>query len=326
MPVLRPIVHLESVSRDYPGAWKQYASFLAQRSELGDWPSWCYCPMSGAYAIVSGGGDNRVALNRATEIARLAALAAWRPTQGVYRFDATLLEELWTTPLDGDIPHEHLQHLPEWGVYVELGAAQRERGLHGFFAHLEHDANSGRTELRLLIDTESALIPVPLHLHGTLEQAAAGFIAESNVNAAKVGAPVPAYGIELIRSVAGFVTPLVSVLLYLCAGDAETRPTRDPGRVHRDGAPLKRAKDGEPYAPPGRPEVWETGFRLGAAIRAARESEATGGTVRGHIRRAHWHTFLSGPRRGEQRRELRWLPPIPVKLDGDVQPTVRKVD
>ena len=31
MPTLRPVTHLESASRDYPGAWRQYAAFIAQR-------------------------------------------------------------------------------------------------------------------------------------------------------------------------------------------------------------------------------------------------------------------------------------------------------
>lgn len=53
----RPIDHLESVSRDYPGLWQRYDRFLAMRgSDLPDWPSWCHCPMAAAYSIVSGGG------------------------------------------------------------------------------------------------------------------------------------------------------------------------------------------------------------------------------------------------------------------------------
>ena len=35
------------------------------------------------------------------------------------------------------------------------------------------------------------------------------------------------------------------------------------------------------------------------------------GTVRPHIRRAHWHTFLMGA--GREKRILKWLPPTFVK-------------
>jgi hypothetical protein len=336
MPALRPVQHLESVSRDYPGIWRQYARFLALRGhpDLGDWPAWCFCPMAAAYAIVSGGGERTVELGRSLEISKVAALAAWRQTQGVYRFDPTLLEELLATPIAGDLPVEHLQRLPEWCVYVELGGLrlgaqqadpQLSEPLHGFFAHLERDAEDGRTELRLLLDQDAGLIPIALHLGGTIEASIAGFVAHANMQIAKRGAPLPAMGADLIGAISRAAAPLISALLYLCSAEREARPTRDPARTH-DPARLRRDADGEPYLPPARrPEVWETGFRLGAALRSAREAEARGGTVRGHVRRGHWHGFWTGPLDGERRLDVRWLPPIPVKLDVPETATVRKV-
>ncbi len=40
----------------------------------------------------------------------------------------------------------------------------RDRDLHGFFAHLEWDANMERNELRLLLDREDMMIPLPIHI------------------------------------------------------------------------------------------------------------------------------------------------------------------
>lgn len=78
---------------------------------------------------------------------------------------------------------------------------------------------------------------------------------------------------------------------------------------------------------------WDVGTRLGAALRKATAqaasdpggaSEPTGRHVRGHIRRAHWHTFVTGPRKhadgsvvdpSDRPRSLRWLPPLPINLD-----------
>jgi hypothetical protein len=45
-----------------------------------------------------------VPLERSVGISRLAALAALRPTQGVYHPDPTLLRELLETPADGGLP------------------------------------------------------------------------------------------------------------------------------------------------------------------------------------------------------------------------------
>ena len=78
--------------------------------------------------------------------------------------------------------------------------------------------------------------------------------------------------------------------------------------------------------------TWDVGVRLGAALRRAYQAAQTGGTdthagPRAHIRRAHWHGFWSGPREGERRFDLRWLPPIPVNVEdvGELPFTVRPV-
>jgi hypothetical protein len=90
-------------------------------------------------------------------------------TQGIYRFDPTTFDALWSTPVTGDIPTEVLYHLPEWCVYSPTpNQTWQGSTLNGFFAHLEHDVNDRRTELRLLLDvtdvTGNELIVLPIHL------------------------------------------------------------------------------------------------------------------------------------------------------------------
>lgn len=312
----RPIDHLESVSRDYPGIWPQYDRFLGMRGRgLPEWPSWCHCPMAAAYAIVSGGGDARVSPARSLEIARVAALAAWRPTQGIYRFDVTLLAELLETPVTGDLPTDHLLRLPEWCVYVEL---PESTGALGFFAHLEWDANTEETELRLLLDRHDGLLPLALHLGGTIEASVASFVAHASSRAGSLGLPI-ALGAEHVAPIANLAAPLVSVLLYLCAGDAELRPTR--GVKRPPGRPQLR----NGRMPPARGlEVYETGFGLGKALREAREA-AVAGTHRGprpHVRRAHWRNQAYGPKHSQHK--LLWIHPTLVGVGG-VVPTIRHV-
>lgn len=100
---LRPSRHLKAMAGRYPGAWKQYDSFRDQRASLGDWPAWCFAPVAAAYAIVSGGGDNEVPLDRMLDVPTLAALSAWRPCQGIYAFHSALFAELWE-PVDRALP------------------------------------------------------------------------------------------------------------------------------------------------------------------------------------------------------------------------------
>jgi len=164
--VSRPLGHLHIASKLYPQAWSQVERLRSGRGrDLPKWPAWCFLPLAGWYAIVSGGGDNRVPPDRGMDIGRLAAVGTWRYSQGIYRFDPDVFDALWTTPMTGDIPADVLLRLPQWCIYVETPGRQfSDAPLHGFFAHLEWDAGDQRHELRLLLDSEQILLPVPLHL------------------------------------------------------------------------------------------------------------------------------------------------------------------
>lgn len=311
----RPKRHLVAAGKRFPSAWRQYDEFRQDRGHAGlpDWPEWCYCPMAGAYAVVSGGVLNRVSPHLIGDVARLAALAAWRPTQDIFRFDPGLLSSLLDTPLSGDLPCEVLRRMPTWCVYIETPGRQwGSEAMYGFFAHLEYDTNSGREELRLLIDAEESLIPIPIHLGPwALDEAVARAIDVSRVYAAASGTSLPE-GIN--RDVLETAEPLLSALLYLCADDAEI----GDGAAKPSIPKAKRTKRGWRLFPADKPTVWDVGVRLGAALRRAQErsqgdGDGTHARPRAHIRRAHWHTFLSGAGRSERR--LKWLPPIPVNVD-----------
>lgn len=312
----RPREHLAAAGVLYPHAWAQADDFRARRGkDLPDWPDWCYLPLAAWYAIVSEGGD--LPPERALDIGRLAAIGTWRMTQGVYRYDPALYDAIVATPVDGDIPHEILYRLPEWCVYIETpGLVRHGQQIHGAWAHLESDANDGRAELRLLIDAEDGLHPVPLHLGAwSLSESVARMDAVAQEQARRRGvsyAPLP------VSEARQIVEPILSLVLYLCSqaaeiGDGPRRPGNPVPKRLRDGWRLFAA-DG--------PRTWAVGVRLGAALRAAyhaRETarEGLGASPRPHVRRAHWHTYLIGEGRSE--RVLRWLPPIPVNVTDPAQ-------
>ena len=322
----RPRQHLITVGARYEGAWLAYDQFRAGRGkDLPDWPDWCFAPMAAAYAIVSGGGDNRVSPAQVGDIARVAALAAWRPTQGIFRFDPALYGALIQTTLTGDLPCEVLFRLPAWCVYIETpGREWMGSELHGFFAHMERDVGTGRDELRLLMDSRAGLLPVPIHLGPwPLSEAVSRAIDLSRAHATVIGAPMPD-GVDGV--LADGVAPLLSLLLYLCADEAEI----GDGTRHPTMPKPKRTNKGWRHFPPDAPSVWDVGVRIGAALRRAYHASETGqGTIdqatgrarpRAHVRNAHWHTFLAG--HGRTERKLKWLPPIPVNIgDIDTLPT-----
>ncbi|MBK9497365.1 MAG: hypothetical protein IPO08_23155 [Xanthomonadales bacterium] len=195
--------------------------------------------MATSYAIVSN-GNGRLTPAIVGDVGRLAALAAWRTTQGIYRFDPELYAALINTPLTSELPVEVLFRLPEWCVYIETpGMTWGASTLYGFFAHLESDANSGQVELRLLIDSADALLPIPLHVgKWSLAEAASKAIAQGQVQGKAVGLSIDAaVDAEIVES----PSPLVSLLLYLCAEDPEIgdgtrrRRSRNLPRPKRDG-------------------------------------------------------------------------------------------
>ncbi|CAM3842033.1 hypothetical protein VRRI112168_02785 [Vreelandella rituensis] len=344
----RPKQHLIAAGKLYPGAWRAVDDFRASRGQgLPDWPDWCFIPIAATLAIVADdtGVDAAMLgvtnLERVADAARLAALASWRVTQGVYRFDETLYPCVLDTPLDRELPVELLYRLPEWCVYVETpGRTWMESPLHGFWAHLEFDVNTQRHELRLLLDSEAVLAPVILHLHaGTLLDALESGVKESVRQAVRIGLTRQAAQFvdakDEIRALAEQLAPLVSLLIYLCTQAAEVG-TPDNRPVNPRPT---RTKQGWRLFPAQKVKTWEVGVRMGAALRSAYQQreladvapEPSDTRQRPHIRRSHWHGFWTGPRdpkRSQERRfSVRWLPPIPVNVDdvAELPVTVRPV-
>jgi hypothetical protein len=137
-----------------------------------------------------------------------------------------------------------------------------------------------------------------------------------------------------VEQLSSDVSPLVSLVLYLCSQAAEIKEAGAGKRLPSRPKPQK-TKKGMRIFPPNHPTRWEVGYRLGAALRqalSAREpGEPTGthASPRPHIRRAHWHSFWVGKKDQPDARSvtLKWLPPIPVNVQDveDLTTTVRDV-
>jgi hypothetical protein len=195
--------------------------------------------------------------------------------------------------------------------------------MHGFWAHLEHDANTHGTELRLLLDQDSGLSPVPLHIgQWSLSEAIARAVDLASVHSLVHG--VPAASGDARREWHNWSEPLVSLVLYLCSTTGDISGRGVPGNP----APVKTRRGGVKLFAADGPKTWDVGVRMGSALRAAYQAaqtqiESNGAGPRGHVRRAHWHGFRSGPRLRsdgseipvtERKFDIKWLPPIPVNL------------
>jgi len=310
---LSPQLAVSHIGRRYPGVWKKHEQVRSQHHH--DWPRWCYCPLTETAEILASYGAFR-----AGDIGVVGALAAWKATQGIYRFDPDLQRALMDTPVKGDLPVEVLEHLPGWCVYVEMDPSG---SIQGFWAHLEWDEVQDRRELRLVLHPTGegrALVAVPIHLGvGGLEEALRSMAQETP----RPGTPV--------GWLADLLEPLISLLLYLCSAAAEIRDSRTGWErgAHSPDKPKRRKKRRRSSAGRPSPTTWDVGWRFGAALRASRKAaEGSGGSAgagsspRPHIRRAHWHTYRVG--KGRRKRVLRWVHPIMVGT-GERVATVHRV-
>ncbi len=355
---LRPLAILSEYMRVYPEAARQAERIRAAVGQPGGggaakaWPGWCYLHVAAALAIAHAEeertGNPRAPLDDpclTADAAVLAALLPWRLTKGVYRFDAEVLGEVWSTPIDGDIPAEILYRLPEWSCYVEIpeGFAPPApfEDLRGFWAHLEWDGDAGHAELRFVLDRGSGLFTPVLNLDASTLVGCVRSTRREAMLVAGISANTAeelldnAEGEEIARSAASALAPLVSTVLYFCSANAEIADASGRGRRPGNPAPRRVKKRGEKLFAAQEIREWDVAFRLGAALRRARsETDAcpagsgAGPRRRARVRRAHWHTFLTGPRSGEQTPILKWLPPIPVNVEDadDLPAVVREVE
>ena len=328
MSAVRPVERLNALMRRYPRTGEWVNSFLADRGQgVPDWPQWCFMPVAAWYAVVSAHhGVNELSVAQTKDVGTLAALGTWRYTQGIYRFDPDMMEALSTSVLSGELPAEVLLRLPEWCVYVETpGFRWLNDELYGFWAHLEADANDGRSELRLLLHTETGLTLMPLHLGSwTVQESIARSLEESQRQAKRAGVELPVDPGEASGILSQQITPLISMLLYLCSDEPEVDDSREPGRAPSRPR-MKKTKKGLKLFPAQRTLYWNVGVPTGEQLRAAgrvsaqekNPGPATGRTVRTHIRQGHWHGYWRGPRDGERRFIYRWIHPLVVRARTD---------
>lgn len=317
-----PITILQTVTAAYPRLGQWVNRMRAERgTALPDWPEWCFLPFAGWYAVASDQyGVDRLNPQQAAGLSTLAALGTWRYSQGIYRPDPDTLAALAASTLSGQLPSDVFMRLPEWCVYIETpGLAYMDTPTAGFWAHLEHDANDGHAELRLLLNGEARL-PIIIYLGAwSLTEAIARSFATSASNAAEVGLPLVT-PTDLPARMAAAIQPYLALLLYLCSDEPDIDYSRLPGRLPSRPKPEK-TKRGWQLFPATAPRVYEVGREIGQQLRQAQvdtisvlpqqgADAPTGRHVRAHIRRGHWHGYWTGPRSGSQRFIYHWIPPL----------------
>lgn len=316
---MKPEKVLEEITIKYPHINKFIDLVRKAREDKQHiWPNWCFMPIRGWYkgidalvvTKVSKFSDKSLIMG----VAELAAVATWQYSKGIYQIDPDLMKALSDSPISGDIPSEILHRLPEWCIYVETpGYKYMGIPMFGFWCHLEYDMETERPELRLLLNTEYARLPVPIHLGDwSVIEAVERAVAISKKNLAVMG--LPNFEMEdFSQKSAEALNPLISMLLYICSEKPDIDDERFPGSTPERPRAL-RTKKGWKLFPRTKVRMWSVGSNIGKQLRAANEnpepSKSTGRKNKAHVRRGHWHGVWTGSRSGTQRFKYNWIPPL----------------
>lgn len=282
------------------------------------WHDWCYAPMAAARAITSAKGDSFAAI---TDMAAISALAPWRLNKQVYRMDPDT-ERMLMEQTELSIPGEILLHLPFDSFYVELSTDLLGLSdLHGFFVHLEDDANSHEAELRILYLKKdgTVLFGYPVYIGtGTIQesQEKVAEVSGRNMAALHLDAPVTGRDMALLEPC---LTKTLQVILYLCSANKDVQMRESTKERPQKSSPARQRDVRDRYQDL---QQYDVGIRVGAAIRKSRILYATspGGSTgshaspRPHMRRGHWHHFWRGKRSEPEARELvlHWIAPTAI--------------
>jgi hypothetical protein len=329
----------EIISR-FPGAPEIADMFYRDRSIVtGECPDWCALPSSYIASFIAESLNKNGALNalKPYEFAHyLTTALIWSRSKMIYRFDNTLADTLAAQPLDGKIPIEILNYLPNQCIFIERDMVYDDCNVIGFFAWLDWGTKDNIKLLRI-----DFMRPFGYHISAHIP-ITGGTIKESLsmlMNAYKHPEQLGEYTIDDFLNAPAMktITECINLMLYLCSEKPDMP----------DVTELQTRYSRDSYGNPKRAAQWEVGIRIGAALRKAKKADAqneaatkeaaaddtatdeitTNGSPRTaprpHMRRAHWHSFWVGKREiSERKLVLRWLPPIPVNIDGEDLPTV----
>lgn len=232
-----------------------------------------------------------------------ALFESWNLSKAAYVFDTEVLETLSHSSLDqvdeyvfARLPH-HAQylHLEELGLHVDFSqhdVIDKDPIIGVFVGRVfrfpqvldTEEEEQGRYELSVLLCTKN--LPIPW-----------------NVNV-PYDVPLEEVFVDDQFSIKPVIRKILPLMAYLCSEKPDIRLRSSRGGSKR----RKKRKKDKPYKTP---QIYETGFRLGKHLREQRKTLSKGGTVRTHVRRAHWHTFWVGPRKQPEKRRkvIKWVPP-----------------
>lgn len=322
---------LEKFNRDHPNIWRLVDN--ARKRGRAAWAKEVFLPLPAAQGLLLDRYPRRYwnpdALDK--DGMRLSMLAAWRTTQGIYRFDPDLYDELIASSFDKELPLDALSRLPEWCVYIETpgrkllldGNPVEQLGLWAWLDCLNDTPEPSHLAVASHLVPNSIVVghlPLAVKVQKGLAE-----IYKDNYGDASSSVPGGA------DSAFNVLAPCLSLLFHLCSeapevGDGQRVPHRPQPRY---------TKGREVTSPAAAPVKWDVGVRIGEVLRRWKERQSTDSadaaagprTLRPHVRIGHWAHRWVGPMNGERKSVLVWIHPalVNAKSPEEIPAVIRPV-
>jgi hypothetical protein len=260
---------------------------------------------------INGGIINTDKLAEKTDL--LAPLCAlWKLSKNIFRLDPDVANLLLKTSIKNQgqtIPFFGLDKIPYWSVYIDTGILVEDKSIDGLLITSGSSFTKGTpfNKVQLLVYAfgrpEGKLWGIYKNNGKTI---VAHFDDEFNV-----------YDYKDITKQPDFCF-ILNVLLYI---NTYLQTIYNENNNSLPQNPKPKRKSGKlRWQEASKNTVWKVGVEVGEQIRAYNRTHtsSTHGSPSPHIRRAHWHTYLTGPRTNPVP-ILKWIPPIPIAMPRENQ-------
>ena len=261
-PAPRPVRWLKHAMKRFPQTGQKVNGFR-QNGLFGlgpEWPGWCFLPPACFGIIVEDAlGKSASEKDIAVDMPILGTLATWRYSQGIYRIEPVLLKETAATPLNGEMPAPRFRHLPQWCLYVETPGMQwNGEPLHGFWTALSWNHETHAETLLILLDKESELETCLMDVGPwSVREGVQKVFGFTKTNCLMLNEPDFTGGGDPAK-LAEALTPLISIVLYLCSDTARIEHEHAPG-LRPTNPRARKTRHGWKMFPPAGPTVWKVG-------------------------------------------------------------------
>lgn len=332
-----PIRHVQNISAKFPGIWNLIEQSIAQKTEVNEIlpiPEWCFLPHEAYFEMIRCGEEagawKLTEREKQREVAAMCSLVPWNYTRYIYEFDVDFYQELNKTVYSSKIPREILYKLPVYSIYIKVpennGAYCNIQGywasIHPFYndgdqIHVDSQGNPS-VILNIIVNLGDDLDLLEILLDDnqtTLLEALNKTVELKQESGATNLTEEVAAGYYYMASEA------INAILYICSQDPDIKEPVWLGE--KPGNPrIEKIKGKFRLFPPRRFKTWKVGNNVGKQIKeyhANYNNIGSGKSVRPHIRRAHWHGYWTGPKKGARNFEIKWLSPMLVATTGDYE-------